>query len=147
MAFDALCLFCSLIWPFLFCYFGTITVERMERIANDAYDMKWYNYPISMQKFIILITMRSQKSELFSGLNLIPCTLEVFGIVSFIELITVNEVFEQFKQQTKLYELNIGFSCRFLNRPVHTILSLEECLLSMKVKFKLLQQTFRKAKR
>lgn len=82
IAFDLLCFICSLIWPFLFCYYANIIVERMLSIGDDAFNMKWYDCPIELQKFIILIVLRAYEVKPLCGLRMIPCTLEIFGRVS-----------------------------------------------------------------
>lgn len=72
---------CSLIWPYLFCYFASYTTDRISSIGNIAYDANWLEYPPKVQKYFILIILRSQERVHLTGLNLIGCSLEVFGKV------------------------------------------------------------------
>lgn len=85
--FDVICVICSLIWTSLFCYYGNYASDRVSSIAVTTYDVDWFNYPVKLQKFIILTILRSQIPVYFNGLNLIDCTIEVFGTVSIYFLI------------------------------------------------------------
>lgn len=73
---------CALVWPTLFCYSASGVIENVTNIGNIAYDSNWYDYPPTLQKHIIIIIARSQEDIIFSGLNLIGCSIEVFGNVS-----------------------------------------------------------------
>lgn len=75
------CVLCGLIWPSLYCYYATSTVDRVSSVGESVYDLNWFEYPLEMQKIVALMIARSQKSGQFSGLNLIYCTLEAFGKV------------------------------------------------------------------
>lgn len=79
---DVVCLICALIWASIFCYFANSTTDRVAAIGEAAYDLNWFDHPVEMQKYMILIIGRSQEPAHFSGLNLIRCTLEVFGKVN-----------------------------------------------------------------
>lgn len=74
---------CSLIWPSFFCYFSNLTTDNVLRLGNTVYDLSWFDHPIAMQKYIILMIARSHERIDFSGLGLIPCSLEAFGKVWF----------------------------------------------------------------
>lgn len=88
IAFDLLCFICSLIWPFLFCYFANTTFEQMLSIGDDAYNLNWYDCPTDVQKYIILTVLRAHEMKPFDGLGLISCTLEIFGrVIIYIEFI------------------------------------------------------------
>lgn len=82
IAIDFICVICALIWCSLFCYFANMASDRLSSIGWAAYTADWHNYPVAWQKFIVLMILRSQKPVHFKGLNLINCTLEVFGKVS-----------------------------------------------------------------
>lgn len=81
LIFDCLCIIGSLIWPYLFCYFATLTTNRIVAIGNAIYDSNWYNYKPQLQKCLILIISRSQKEVHFAGFLMVRCTLAVFGQV------------------------------------------------------------------
>lgn len=78
-------LICSLCWPFLCCYFATHTSDRINSISQMVYNSNWHNYPLKLQKYIVLVIARSQKRSLFTGFNLVACTLYTFGNVSSID--------------------------------------------------------------
>lgn len=80
--FHIICIICSLTWPSLYCYFGSIATERIASIADIVYAANWYDYTPELRKHIILIVARSQEPVYFTGLGLIHCTVETFGKVS-----------------------------------------------------------------
>lgn len=81
LVYHLICLFSSMCWPFLFCYYATLAIARISFMGDVAYNSNWVNYPPEFQKYIILIIARSQESIYFKGFGLIPCTLEIFGKV------------------------------------------------------------------
>lgn len=83
-----------MIWPYQFCYYATFVSDRVGFIENVTYDLNWFQFPRKMQKYVILIILRSQKRIQFNGLNLIGCSLQVFGNVSDFphQMFNVNEV-------------------------------------------------------
>lgn len=74
-------IFSWLYWPFMFCYSANSVTNRMATVGDIAFDLNWFDYPPEFGKFIVLIIARFQKSMHFTGLNLFPCTLQVFGDV------------------------------------------------------------------
>lgn len=68
-------------WCGFYCYFATMASDRLLSIGDAVIATDWYNYPVKWQKFVILIALRSGKPVYFKGLNVITCTLEVFGKV------------------------------------------------------------------
>lgn len=79
---DIVCIVCALLWCGFYCYFGNMASDRLSSLGDTAFATDWYNYPVEWQKFVILIALRSGKPVYFKGLNVITCTLEVFGKVS-----------------------------------------------------------------
>lgn len=77
---------------FSLCYLGTKIAFRVNYVADIAYNMKWYNYPVKLQPFVLLIMIRAEKSFYLSGYGLMPCTLNNFLQVNqnhnFIVLVT-----------------------------------------------------------
>lgn len=71
----------GLVLPFILCNYGTFITERI--LSNDfaAYNAKWFNYPLDLRKFIILIVAQSQAKINISGFGLIRCNLETFAKV------------------------------------------------------------------
>lgn len=88
--FVCICAGSALFWPFLICHFATKTTDRVKKIGINAYgDYDWFKMPSKLQKYMILIILRAQDPPKFGGLQIVPCTIEVFGKVfyfhSFIE--------------------------------------------------------------
>lgn len=71
----------SLFWPFLMCFFANRTTDEIANTGYTAFESDWYDYPVDVQKYLVLIIARSQKPAFFDGLYFIDCTLESFGNV------------------------------------------------------------------
>lgn len=111
---------CVLIWPYLFCHFATSITYRMTMIQCSIYNLNWYNFGLEVQKYFITpIMVQSQRTLYFTGLNLIRCTLTVYGKVN-------NEnwtfyfatKFNQWFQLTLWFQTYLFFSCWIPAYPV-----------------------------
>lgn len=71
----------SLVWPTLFSYFANLVTDRVLAIGDSVYSLNWYDQPVGIQKYIVLMVVRSQERVQFTGLSLISCSIEVFGKV------------------------------------------------------------------
>lgn len=81
--FVLICAVAALFWPFLTCYFATKTTDRVADIGQNVYDnYDWFELPTQIQKYTTLIIQRSQDPPSFTGLYVVPCTIEVFGKVN-----------------------------------------------------------------
>lgn len=67
---------------FVFCYFGNIVTVEATEVAFYAYQSYWYEYPLRMQWYVIMIMQQSQKPFYLKGFGLITCSLESFRRVS-----------------------------------------------------------------
>lgn len=63
------------------CHFANLTTDHVANISYAAFESDWYEYPVDVQKYILLIMARSQNPVYFNGLGLLDCTLESFGKV------------------------------------------------------------------
>lgn len=72
---------CALIWCSSFCYFGDMASNRLSSIGLAVYAANWYDYPVQLQRFIVLMISRSGKPAYFNAFDVINCSLEVFGKV------------------------------------------------------------------
>lgn len=80
-AMNIIAITCSMIWPWSFCYFANLATDRLLKIDNTIYGLNWFDYPVKMQKYVILMIAQAHEQIHFSGLGMIPCTLESFGKV------------------------------------------------------------------
>lgn len=80
--FQIVCITASLMWPYLYCYYATFACDRVASIGDTVYNSNWYKQSVEMQRRNILIIAYSQQPVHFTGFNLFPCTLEIFGHVS-----------------------------------------------------------------
>lgn len=65
----------------MYCYYGNFATEFMKTIDDMAYDSNWFNFPVEMQKYFIMIISRSHKQAYFNGFGFVPCSLEMLGQV------------------------------------------------------------------
>lgn len=84
VGFHIVAIFSSMVWPSLFSYYATFVTNRIASVGYAAYDSNWFEYPLELQKYFVLIIARSKQSSYFMGFGLIQCTLEVFGQVRFL---------------------------------------------------------------
>ena len=84
IALTIICFVCGLAWSFLHCYFATFATERISSTGDAVWSTNWFDYSPEMRQYVPLIIARSQKPALFTGFNLMPCTLEMFGKVRII---------------------------------------------------------------
>lgn len=68
----------SLTFTFVLSYSGNSATLNLHHIGDIVYNSKWYEYPPSLRKNLILIMARSQNFSYFTGYQIIRCTLEVF---------------------------------------------------------------------
>lgn len=72
------CINCGVIWTYILSYSATFASFAIAGIGNIVYNSNWYDYPLSVRKYVILLIARSQREVQFTGLKLFPCTLAVF---------------------------------------------------------------------
>lgn len=65
-----------LFWPYLFCYFANLAVDRIELNQRTVYNLNWYNFPPDLRKYFILIMAQSQRTVCFDGLSLVRCIMK-----------------------------------------------------------------------
>lgn len=69
-------------WMFLHCFLGKMVTDRYDELSNDLYQSKWYNLPVELQKYFILMLANTQKPLFFDGLGIYVLDLETFASVS-----------------------------------------------------------------
>lgn len=69
---------CSLMWVSFFCYFANSVADHVSENADIAYGLNWFDHPVAMQKYVILIIVRANERIEFSGFGLITCSMEMF---------------------------------------------------------------------
>lgn len=89
------------IWPALFCLSATLATDRICGVAMSTFDSNWYEFPVEMQKYIILIIARSQKPAYFDGMKLVHCTLQTLTVVS-----GILDQFCTWRKSWRIFEFN-----------------------------------------
>lgn len=126
---DMIALLNAMLWPSFFCHFGNLAADHVSAISHVAYDLNWFEHPVDVQKFMILIIARSNKRAEFLGLHLIPCSMETFGKVIHFTAIHCQIYGFRF---ISFQRSNFSFSiCRSSNRRAH-IISFSESYHSVK---------------
>lgn len=75
------CMFASGFWVFIYCLYATHMTTTLLSLGTVTFQSKWYNYPIKLRPYLILMIRRSQKSFYFNGFKIIRCDLESFATV------------------------------------------------------------------
>lgn len=78
---DIIAVFCALLWPSFFCHFANSAADHVSAIGDIAYDLNWFEHPVELQKYVILMIARANERIAFSGLQFITCSMETFGKV------------------------------------------------------------------
>lgn len=66
---------------FCFCYFGKLATDSFGQMTNCLFECKWVEFPIDVQKYILLMIMNSQRPMYYHGLGIAVLNLETFSKV------------------------------------------------------------------
>lgn len=66
---------------FLFCYFGRLTTENYEEMANSLYDSNWHEISVQQQKSIFIMITNMQTPVQYHGFGIATLNLETFSKV------------------------------------------------------------------
>lgn len=67
---------------YTYCSNGSTVTNICNEFARDIYSSHWYQYPIKVQPFIILMMSRAQKPFYFTGYEFGKCSMENFTAVN-----------------------------------------------------------------
>lgn len=81
LSFQLIYMACSLFWPFLHCYYASSITQQIGNTGFTAYGSNWFDLPIHLQKYIVLMVVRAQQTLYFTGFDIIYCTMETLGKV------------------------------------------------------------------
>lgn len=65
----------------LYCYFGKMASESYEKMAHCLFESKWYEHPLLLQKYFILMIGNSQRRIYYHGFGIAVLQLETFSSV------------------------------------------------------------------
>lgn len=68
---------------YVFCYFGKMSTEQFEKMADCLYHSSWYLLSNQMQKFVILMIANAQIPIHYHGFKIAVLNLELFCKVSY----------------------------------------------------------------
>lgn len=81
IAFRIVRIFCASIWASLYCYFAAFATQRISSTGDSVYKLIWFNYPLGIQKSLVLLIAQSHRPMDFTGLKIVHCSLEALGRV------------------------------------------------------------------
>lgn len=67
---------------FLYCYFGELATESFDEMAVTLNDIKWFELPIKLQKYFIVMTLNMQRPLQYNGFAIANLNLYTFISVS-----------------------------------------------------------------
>lgn len=77
--FILLCAFvCGLLNLYAYCYFGQLTTNCYEKMAECLYEFNWYEKSLDLQKKILLMIQNMQQPVFYHGFGLAVLNLETF---------------------------------------------------------------------
>lgn len=63
---------------FLWCFFGKVANESFGEMANCLYECNWQDFPIELQKYIIMMIANCQRPLYYHGSRIAILNLETF---------------------------------------------------------------------
>lgn len=70
--------FTQILLNYISCYHANNVTLKSSSVADIAYDMRWYTFPVQEQRFIIRMIQRAQKPFHLKGFGIVDCTLATF---------------------------------------------------------------------
>ena len=72
----------NILWIFVHCLLGKLVTDGFNRLPHHLFHTKWYDTPIAMQKYFILLLANTQRPLFFYGFKIDKLDLETFTSVS-----------------------------------------------------------------
>lgn len=72
----------NIFWIFVHCLMGKLVTSGFDQLPNHLFHSRWYQSPIELQKYSILLLANTQKSLRFHGFKTYVLDLETFARVS-----------------------------------------------------------------
>lgn len=69
---------------FLYCYFGRVTTESYENMADNLFGCNWPDLPNELRQYFVIMIADAQRSCCYSGFKLALLNLEKFCSVNYI---------------------------------------------------------------
>lgn len=66
---------------FFFCFFGKLATESFEKMTICLFECNWLEFPIDVQKCILLMIQNAQRPMYYHGLGIAVLNLEIFSKV------------------------------------------------------------------
>lgn len=63
---------------FVYCYFGKLATESYEKMSDCLYETKWWELPIELQKYFLLMNINMQRPLCYHGFDVAVLNLETF---------------------------------------------------------------------
>lgn len=67
---------------FVYCYFGKVATESYQQMADCLYECNWWELPVNLQKYTLLMNMNMQRLLYYHGFEVAVLNLETFSKVS-----------------------------------------------------------------
>lgn len=65
----------------VYCYFGEMAIGSHEKMHDSVFDLKWYQLPIAIQKYLILMAGNMQRPLHYHGFGILDLNLKTFNQV------------------------------------------------------------------
>lgn len=81
---------------FPYCYFGQLAAESFRKMSDCVFELKWHEFPIDLQKYIVLMIANMQKPIYYHGFQVTVMDLNTFLGVSCTLLFKFNTYNDKF---------------------------------------------------
>lgn len=68
----------TMTYLFFYCYFGKLSAESFEKMADCVYEMRWQMLPLRLQKYVVVMIENTQKPLYYHGFKIIKLQLNTF---------------------------------------------------------------------
>lgn len=72
---------------FLYCFLGKVSSESYKKMAVTLYDCSWFEFPLNLQKYFIMMIANAHIPLHYHGFGLIRLDLETFFQVRLSQLL------------------------------------------------------------
>lgn len=73
----------QMVVAFGFCYLGQLATDRFKTISDRVFEMNWQEFPVGLQKYVIVMIGNMQKPLYYHGSGIIILELNTFLNVSY----------------------------------------------------------------
>lgn len=71
----------GIVMLFVYCFFGQFVSDNCLKFNDHICEVRWYQFPLPIQKLIIVVSANAQENLAFESLNVVKLSLDFFAKV------------------------------------------------------------------